>query len=192
MLASSPVLCDRICSVRRHIQRDRHGRAHQALKSQLSLLFKLVSQDPDPCPRRPEGHVSPSRSHWIVNDRSVFFPDEYLCELRLKVKPFLCSQLFKWQHSQGPEEGHRSEQYFLQCPKPRAHRPGQYSTLQNSFGLLVLLKLPLIMSCPVNERSHSKARDTAERHALPQHPHQANANVPQRRSFQALGGERES
>lgn len=48
------------------------------------------------------------------------------------------------------------------------------------------------MFSPVNKRSHGKTRYSAERHALPQHPHQANANVPQRRSVQAPGGERES
>lgn len=71
LFVSSPVLCNRIRSVRRHVQRDRHGRTHQAPKPQLPLLFKLVSQDPDPCPRRPEGHVSPS--HSIVNSESVLF-----------------------------------------------------------------------------------------------------------------------
>lgn len=59
-LALSPVLRDRIRSVRRHVQRDRHGRTHQASKSQLPVLFELLSQDPDPRPRRPEGHVSPT------------------------------------------------------------------------------------------------------------------------------------
>lgn len=73
LFASSPVLRHRICSVRRDVQRDRHGRTHQAPKSQLPLLFKLFSQDPDPCPRRPEGHVSPSRSHSIVERWICFF-----------------------------------------------------------------------------------------------------------------------
>lgn len=54
------VLCDRICGVRRHVQRDSHVRAHQASKPQQPCLSKHLPQDPHPRPRRPEGHVSPA------------------------------------------------------------------------------------------------------------------------------------
>lgn len=182
LLTLSLVLRDRICSVRRNVQRDRHGRTHQATKSQLPLLFKLFSQDSDPCPRRPEGHVSPSRSH-INNDESHFPlpPSPVFLNVKLLLC-FMCLQLFKWQYSQGLEEGRWCQQHLLQRPKPRAHCAGQYSmqTQLNRFCFFLLMNSHSNSS--VNKRSHGKTRNSSERHALPQHPHQANANVPQRGS----------
>lgn len=60
-----------------------------------------------------------------------------------------------------------------------------------------LLKTPPKQSCnlisflfvfSVYKWNHSKACHSSERHAFPQHPYQAYANVPQRRSHQTSGG----
>ena len=44
----------------------------------------------------------------------------------------------------------------------------------------------------VDERNHSEAGGAAQRHALPQHPHQANADVPQRGGHQTPWGRLET
>lgn len=227
---SLAVLRDRICSMRRHVQWNSHGRSHQTPQSQQPSFTEHLPQSPCFSPRGPEGNVSDFSYLEVEMPVDLFFMKRITALTRVEhfsrewsmhqciltvtqyycLTHLLCSLFFRCANDNIHKDFRKAIGANCIFYSAQTHElivlVSFYQTTQQAIGLgsincisvyinisisfcqfwfqcewphIFEMKLILVsFFFSVNKRNNSKACNNSERHAFPQHPHKAYANVP--------------